>query len=357
VKTIPLAMESASYDIRIGVSLLDSIETESLIAGAERIGLIVSRTVFGLHRGRLERFMRKAGKYELIEMDDGEENKNYRYAERFFEWMLARGFTRKSVIFAAGGGVVGDFAGYCAALFMRGVPVVHIPTTLLAMVDSSIGGKVAVNISAGKNIVGAFYQPCAVVEDISFLSTLPDDELKNGIAETVKHAFLGEQELLDLLLAHDLHSIRNEPVMEELIFRSAGYKAGVVGRDEREAGLRAILNFGHTAGHAIESVMEYRGISHGEAVAVGLRAAMAISRRMGYLDDETMRRFDDCIERYGLAGKRIGLDPSKVISHMKYDKKNFDGRIQFVLLKAIGSPAYNQPVDEALLADVIAGLV
>ena len=256
MRKVKVAAGGKSYDVLIGRGVMDGPEIPELAARADRTGFVVSGRVMELHGGPVTL---AAGNARIFPMNDGEENKNYRYAEEFFNLLLKEGFSRRSLVVAVGGGVVGDFAGYCAAAFMRGIALAHVPTTLLAMVDSSIGGKVAVNIAAGKNIVGAFHQPSLVAADTRFLETLPDSELKNGIAETVKHALIGESRLMDMLRDNTLDSIKDPGIMEELIFLSAGFKARVVGEDERETGLRAILNFGHTVGHAIESLMEYRG--------------------------------------------------------------------------------------------------
>jgi len=354
VKKIPLSINGHAYDIVIGSDILSTVDLSSDMSASDKTGFIISERVWGLHRESISTMF--PASCEFITMNDGEENKNYRYGEQFFEWLLEKGFTRKSLLMAVGGGVVGDFTGYCAALFMRGIPVIHVPTTLLAMVDSSIGGKVAVNISAGKNIVGVFYQPAMVISDTRFLETLPDDELKNGIVETVKHALIGESALLDMMMRHDLSSIKERDVLEELIYLSAGFKAGVVSEDEKESGRRAILNFGHTIGHAIESLMEYRGISHGEAVAIGMKGAMEISREMGFISREDVSVFDECARRYELLNKVPHFDPGDVIDHMKYDKKNYGGRINFVLLRSMGVPQFDCEVPEDVLQHVISGL-
>ena len=356
VKKIPLTIGSHSYNIVIGSEILSTIDFSSVMLSPDKTGYVVSERVWGLYRDYISQVFSVKDAGDFIVMNDGEENKNYRYAEQFFEWLLGKGFTRKSMLVAIGGGVVGDFAGYCAALFMRGIPVVHVPTTLLAMVDSSIGGKVAVNISAGKNIVGVFYQPAMVLSDVRFLATLPDGELKNGITETVKHALIGESSLLAMMLNHDLKSIKERDTLEEIIYLSAGFKAGVVCEDEKESGRRAILNFGHTIGHAIESVMEYRGISHGEAVAIGLKGAMEISREMGFITREDVSVFDECARRYELLNSEHRFDPADVIDHMKYDKKNYGGRINFVLLKSMGVPQFDCEVPEDVLKHVLSGL-
>lgn len=356
VKTIPVNLKNKSYHILIGKEILSEIERVDEILSAERFAIIISSRVYELHGDLIGKSFRGYDNFSYHVMNDGEEHKNYSYAESFFSWLLESGCSRRSCIIAIGGGVVGDFAGFIASCYMRGVPLVHIPTTLLAMVDSSIGGKVAVNISVGKNIVGAFYQPEMIISDVSFLNTLPEKELKNGITETVKHALIGEGKLLDLLLNNDLESIKDQDVIEEVIYLSAKFKSSIVEQDEREGGLRAVLNFGHTAGHAIESMLEYRGISHGEAVAMGLRVEMVISRELGWLGREDMLLIEDILERYGLLESNYRLDGDAVLEHMRYDKKNLNGNINFVLLKGLGNPVYNQSIDEDIIRGAISAL-
>ena len=351
MKKVTVTAGGKSYDVLIGNGALEGTPLPALASRADRTGFIVSDRILALH-GNLVKFAAAASGGTVFPMKDGEENKSYARAEEFFNLLLREGFSRRSLVVGVGGGVVGDFAGYCAAAYMRRTALAHVPTTLLAMVDSSIGGKVAVNVAAGKNIVGAFHQPSLVVSDTRFLDTLPDEELKNGMAETVKHALIGEARLLELLKAHDLASIRESGVMEELIYLSAGFKAGVVGQDEREAGLRAILNFGHTVGHAIESLMEYR-ISHGEAVARGMKAELELSRRMGLLSADESAVYGDLARRYGLAREQLRLDTAGLLEHMKYDKKNYGGTVRFALLKGLGNPVFDQEVDIALLREAL----
>jgi 3-dehydroquinate synthase len=352
MRKINVAAGGKNYDVLIGSGAMDGPDIPELAARADRTGFVVSGRVMELHAELVTPAL-EGTRGRLFPMKDGEENKNYRYAGEFFNLLLKEGFSRRSLVVAVGGGVVGDFAGYCAAAFMRGIALVHVPTTLLAMVDSSIGGKVAVNVDAGKNIVGAFHQPSLVAADTRFLGTLPDSELKNGIAETVKHALIGETGLLDLLRGNTLDSIRAPEVMEELIFLSAGFKARVVGEDERETGLRAILNFGHTVGHAIESLLDYRGISHGEAVALGMKVELDISRRLGYLSAGETELFIELTRKYGLAQGQLRLDIAGVLDHMKYDKKNYGGTIRFALLKGLGNPVFDQEVDIGLLREAL----
>lgn len=343
-----------SYDVLIGSSILPASLARPEMAGFERVAVVASSRVYGLHRDYIDESLSVLGdRCDLMLYEDSEENKSYGRAEEFLEKFIGGKMNRRSAVIGIGGGVTGDFAGFCAGLYMRGVPVVHVPTTLLAMVDSSLGGKVAVNLSVGKNIAGLFHQPRLVVSDVRFLGTLPDEEFRNGLSEALKHGLIGEDTTLGLLERNDPASIRDESAVADLVARSVSFKTGVVERDERESGLRAILNFGHTVGHAIESHLGYRGVSHGEAVAAGMRVTTEISRRLGFLSDEEAGRVRALIERYGLIRRRWGLDPDGVIGHMEYDKKNFAGAINFVLLKGLGRPLINQRIPPDLLKGVM----
>jgi 3-dehydroquinate synthase len=356
IKTILVTLKDKSYNILIGNGILSRIESLTDILSAERFAIIISSRVHELYHDFIGKSFKAYDNFKIKIMNDGEEYKNYKYAESFFDWLLENGYSRRSCIVAIGGGVVGDFAGFVASCYMRGIPIVHIPTTLLAMVDSSIGGKVAVNISVGKNIVGAFYQPEMILSDVSFLRTLPEKELKNGITETVKHALIGEGELLNLLLNNDLESIKECDVIEQVIYLSAKFKSSIVQQDEREDGLRAILNFGHTVGHAIESLLEYRNVSHGEAVAMGLKIEMVISKELGLLGREDILLFDDILKRYDLLYNNYRLSGDDLLNHMRYDKKNVNGNINFVLLKGLGNPVYNRRIDEGIIREALSTL-
>ena len=306
-----------------------------------------------LHKDLIKDALSSFNNCDIFRMNDGEENKNYGYAEEFLNKILKKGYSRKSAIIGIGGGVVGDFAGYIASVYMRGIPVIHIPTTLLAMVDSSIGGKVAVNLSAGKNIVGAFHQPQMVISDTDFIKTLPENELKNGLSEVLKHALIGERKTFEILCNNNLNSIKEPDNIRKVVYLSALFKSKVVGKDEHEKGLRAILNFGHTAGHAIESISGFKGISHGEAVAIGMKIETEISRRLGLLNNDQTELINKLISRYDLIPKARKLNSEKIIDHMKYDKKNFGGKIKFVLLKGLYKPVYNQEVDYTIIKDAV----
>ena len=240
---------------------------------------------------------------------------------------------------------------------MRGIPVVQVPTTVLSMVDSSVGGKVAVNMTKGKNIIGAFHQPSAVFAEIEFLQTLSRDDFCDGLVESLKHGLIGDSETLQIFKDNDLQSIKKSKIIENLVCKSVQFKGSVVEKDETEGGLRAILNFGHTAAHAIESLMEYTGISHGEAVAIGILIALDISYRRKTLSKDELDSVFEIVRKYNLVRVSLNLDVNDIVHHMKYDKKNKNGNINFVLLNGIGNPEYNQNVSHELLEESICGIL
>ena len=357
-RTVAATAGNASYDVLIGSSILPAALARKELAAFERVAVIASSRVYGLHRDYLEESLSALGGRQVLALyDDSEEDKCFERAGEFLEKFISMKLNRKSAVIGIGGGVTGDFAGFCAGVYMRGVPVVHVPTTLLAMVNSSLGGKVAVNLSVGKNIVGLFHQPRLVVSDVRFLETLPDEEFRNGLSESLKHALIGEPHTLGILEGNDPASIRKEKTATELVFNSVSFKTGVVGRDEKENNLRAILNFGHTVGHAIESHLGFRGVSHGEAVAAGMRVKTELCRRLGFISDDEADLVRGLIGRYGLMRERWGLDVDRVIEHMEYDKKNFGGAVNFVLLKGLGRPLINQQVPAGLLREVMMEVV
>ncbi len=344
----------ASYDILIGNSFLPESFRRSEIVSPERIALVVSKKAYELHRPYLDEALNEVkNKVFLMHMDDREENKSYGYAEGFLKHFIEAKLNRKSMVIGVGGGVTGDFSGFCAGLFMRGIPIVHVPTTLLAMVDSSIGGKVAVNLSVGKNLAGLFHQPALVISDVRFLRSLPDAEFRNGLAESFKHGLLGDEPTLELLERHGPESIKSDEAIADLVALSAAFKARIVERDERETGLRSVLNFGHTIGHALESSVSYRGVSHGQAVAAGIKIKIEVSRRMGLLTDNEAGRADAIMKRHGLLPELKNFDLDRVIEHMDFDKKNFGGAINFVLLEGIGNPRINQRISPETLRRVM----
>ena len=354
VKKLTVNAGKKPYCILIGDGILSGENgLREIISSNDRIAVFTSSGIMKLHGNRIKEIFSENKNCDLFIMKDGEKNKNYGYAEDFLNDLLSKGHTRNSVIIGIGGGVVGDFSGFIASVYMRGISLIHIPTTLLAMVDSSIGGKVAVNISTGKNIIGAFHQPEMVISELDFIHTLPEIEFKNGITEVLKHSIIGEERLLTILLENDLNSLKKTNNIEDIVYLSVLFKGKVVQEDEKESGRRAILNFGHTVGHAIESFFEYKGITHGEAVAFGLLIESEISRRIGWLTDSEKEVISDLIKKYGLIYNKYKINSEDIIKHMKYDKKNIAGKINFVLLKGLNNPVYNQNIDIDLLKEII----
>ena len=334
---------AAPYDVVIGEDILGTVAESPEVKKADRRCVFVSKRVLKLHGKKIrEAFSPDA--FDYLVMKDGEKQKSFSNVEPFLSRLLEMGYSRHSVMIAIGGGVVGDFAGFLASLYMRGMNVVQVPTTLLSMVDSSIGGKTAVNIGAGKNIAGAFHPPVLVAADTSFLETLPDCQWREGLSEAIKHAFIGEKELYELLKGGNLESLKSPDVRSRLVSLAAGFKVGVVSRDEKENGERAILNYGHTVAHAIESAMRYR-ISHGSAVGIGMKIIARLCLLTGRIRDDEACAMTDMIDAYGIAPKVALPRAEKLLEHMKYDKKNMSGSIRFVLLEGLFRPIYNVCAD------------
>lgn len=290
----------------------------------------------------------------------GERSKSQRVASEIHAWLASQRAERRDIIVALGGGVVGDLAGYVAATYLRGMPLVQLPTSVLAMNDAAIGGKVAVDLPAGKNLVGAFHQPSAVISDTEMLTTLPRRAYVEGFAEVIKHAFILDADLLGLLErnAHALASNAADPsVLDEVIARSSRLKALVVSADPRERGLRAILNYGHTIGHGIEAAAGFDGYLHGEAVAVGMMGAARIATRMGLLSEEVAARQGALLHAFGLPLTAPGVNPDAVLQAMRLDKKVSQGRMRFVLLEGVGAPSLRDDIEPRLVDDVVRGLV
>ena len=279
----------------------------------------------------------------------GESNKSLARLPPVYEGLIDGGADRRALLIAVGGGTVGDLVGFVAATLYRGIDFVQVPTTLLAAVDASVGGKTGVNVSRGKNLIGAFHQPRLVYFDMTFLSTLPEPEWSCGLAEMLKHALLEESgRVLSDLETHAGEMRR--PLsgrLEQAVTDSIAVKATVVGQDERETGLRAVLNLGHTTAHAVESVTEFRRFSHGEAVARGLVTMLFLSRERLGLPEDFVERVLGLMERLSLPRDTAALSPSEVGGHLKYDKKSVDGAARFVLLSAEGVPEINCPVSAA----------
>jgi 3-dehydroquinate synthase len=300
---------------------------------------MVTQPAVAPHATRVAASLRGAGfDLAVLEVPEGEEAKSLRQAERLWDGFLAHGLDRVSPVVAVGGGVVGDLAGFAAASFMRGVPVVQVPTTLLAQVDASVGGKVAVNHPRGKNLIGAFHQPRLVLIDPETLRTLPDREYRSGLAEVVKTAAALDAELF-ASLEQGLEPLRRRDpaLLEAVVAACCAEKARIVERDEREeTGLRMVLNYGHTVGHALEALSGYRRWLHGEAVAIGMTAAGRLAVRLGWMDLGTAERQEALLRGVGLPTRFSGIEPREIAQALRHDKKARDGRVPFVLLRELG---------------------
>lgn len=338
-RTVHVDLGERSYSIEIGVESLGEAASEiRRRTGASRAMVITVPPVGRRYGPRLMRSLKDAGiAARRFDVPDGERSKNLRRVSSLYEKLLDAGADRGSAVVALGGGVVGDLAGFVAATLLRGLRVVQVPTTLLAMVDSSVGGKTGVNVPRGKNLVGAFHQPALVWVDVSTLRTLPRRQLAAGMAELIKHAAIRDPALFEWLEGEleRVMDLEPDPLIHALE-RSCAIKADVVARDEREAGLRMLLNFGHTLGHAVEALKRYRGILHGEAVAIGMAFAAQRSEDLGLSPAGTRRRLAALLERAGLPTEVPVFPRRAYLQALRVDKKKRGARIHFVALRGIG---------------------
>ncbi len=355
MKKIKVRLGKSSYEIRIGPGILAEVGHQLTESGfSDKLVIITNPIVNRLYGEALEQNLTREGfRVTILPVPDGEEQKSLDTAGRLYHELSNFYAERATPVLALGGGVIGDLAGFVAATYMRGVPLVQIPTTLLAQVDSSIGGKVAVNHDQLKNKIGVFYQPKLVISDISTLKTLPTKELANGLAEVIKSAMVWYKEFFAYLEVNlDRIKSLDDRGLEETVFRSAKIKAEIVAKDERDLGLRNILNYGHTIGHAIESVVDF-SIGHGEAVAIGMLAAARISNRLGILEQNELIRLRNLIRRAGLAMETPSLELGRIIQAVRHDKKSLGGRIRFILPKAIGEVFITDEVSPSLVEEVL----
>ncbi len=357
-ENVRIQLDDRSYDIQIGQNLLQGLSGDGAVPAGTAALVVTNETVQPLYGSRLVVALKQ--RYPVVHtvtLPDGEEHKNWQTLNLIFDALLQHGCDRKTVLFALGGGVVGDMTGFAAASYMRGVPFVQVPTTLLAQVDSSVGGKTAINHPLGKNMIGAFYQPQLVVCDLATLDTLPVRELSAGLAEVIKYGPIADMDFMGWLEEHmDSLLARDRTALAHAVRRSCEIKAWVVGQDEREAGLRAILNFGHTFGHAIEAGMGYGAWLHGEGVGAGMVMAAELSRRLGMVDEAFVQRLKSLIERAGLPVRGPVLDASdnagRYLELMRIDKKSEAGEIRFVLIDGPGK-AVVRGAPDGLVREVI----
>ena len=350
------------YPIWVGPGELDRLGDRLRLLGLEgRVFVITDTNVVEAQAKRLVEAL-DAGGYAGASyvVPAGEPAKDLRIAEELYRWLAEQRAERSDVIVGLGGGVVGDLAGYVAATYLRGMPIVQIPTSVLAMNDAAIGGKVAVDLSEGKNLVGAFHQPRAVISDIEMLRTLPRRSYTEGFAEVIKHAFILDPALLGILErnAGRLSTAQpDEELLAAVVARSSRLKALVVSSDPMERGMRAILNYGHTIGHAIEAATSYQDYLHGEAVSVGMMGAARLAVRLGMHDEELLARQADVLRAFDLPLAAPGVDVEAVMSAMRLDKKVRAGRLRFVLLEDIGRPMLRDDVPEDLVREVVRGVL
>ncbi len=345
-----------SYTIHIGAGLIERPELFAPHVAGRRAAIVTNGTVAPLYAARLEATLGTAGaRCQRIVLPDGEATKTWQTLNAIFDALLAERADRQTVLVALGGGVIGDLAGFAAATYQRGIAHLQVPTTLLAQVDSSVGGKTAINHALGKNMIGAFHQPLAVIADTSTLASLTAREYAAGLAEVVKYGAIHDLGFLAWIEANaDRLLAREAPALAYAIRRSCEIKAAIVVADEREAGVRALLNFGHTFGHAIESAAGYGSWLHGEAVAAGMALAARLSARLGRLPEGDARRLIALLERLRLPVKAPRISREAWLEYMGRDKKNEGGRITLILLDALGSGAIAKDVAPRALEDFLA---
>ncbi len=356
MQTLQLELDNHAYPIHIGEGLLANADLiKPALKGQKRAVVVTNETVAPLYLAQLQATLASLDcSIVPIVLPDGEHHKNWQTLNLIYEGMLRANCERKTPVIALGGGVVGDMAGFAAATYQRGVPFIQVPTTLLSQVDSSVGGKTAINHELGKNMIGAFYQPNLVLADTSVLATLSDRELRAGLAEVIKYGILGDLPFFEWLEQNiDALIARDTDALQYAIKRSCEDKARIVEADEKEGGVRALLNLGHTFGHAIETGLGYGAWLHGEAVAAGMVIAADVSRRLGILGAAEQTRIVELIRRARLPTQSPDLGIDRYLELMGHDKKVESGKIRFVLVSAIGQAVIRGDVPESVLGDAI----
>lgn len=347
---------TCSYPIHIGYDILDRIGLLiTNTAPANRYIIVCDSNVAHLYGEKCAGILKEMNQtVDVVTFPAGESSKNIDTALAIISRMIELGVDRGSILIALGGGVTGDMVSFIASIYMRSIPYLSVPTTLMAQVDSSIGGKTGIDLSIGKNLLGTFYQPRGTFIDLQFLETLPEAEFINGLAEVVKYGIIDDVDLFDTLEENiDGIKEREKGLIETIVERSCRIKKGIVEIDEMDMGVRRILNFGHTLGHAIEAASSYT-ISHGNAVSAGMRGSARISEKLGYLSSADRERIDALIEALGISGSiPASLESADILSRMKNDKKKDGDSLNFVLLKKIGVPFTNGSVDEDVMKETI----
>ena len=356
MKPIEVKLGSRSYKVHVGTGLLKKVgPIVRSVCSSDKVMILSTRRIYKLYGKTVFDSLKAHGfKVYPFFIPDGEAYKNEKTLLSVLDKMAKLSFQRDSCLLALGGGVVGDLGGFAASIYMRGIQFVQCPTTFLAQVDAGIGGKTAIDFRGIKNLVGSFYQPKAVVTDTSVLKTLSDRQLKTGLAEVIKYGVIQDAKMFSLVESQLDKILYKEPkILSELVWRSCGIKAQIVSADERESGNRAWLNYGHTLGHALEAYFKYDVLTHGEAIAYGMRFAGQLSVQLGLCEIEVLRRQDALLEKAGLFRKMPGFDAKKVYEKMFLDKKVKDGRIQFVLTREIGLVTIQKSVPRATIFSIL----
>jgi len=356
---IDVDLKERGYSIFVGRNILSELpQYLRSIQVNNQVAVISTSPVSNLYLEKIIRLFDDEWHLNHFDVPDGEKSKSSEIVLNIYTWLLEHQFERNSTIIALGGGVVGDLAGFVAATYLRGINLVHIPTSLLAQVDSSIGGKVGINHPIGKNLIGAFYQPKCVFTDISFLYTLPEDEFICGLGEVIKYGVISSEVPFNNI-AKNLQAILNmdEDFLTDIVRACVEVKAKIVEKDEKEQGIRAYLNLGHTFGHALETYYHYEGLKHGQSVLLGIKCALNVSHSLNMIDEVTVRKIDSVIDQLNIkipSGK--DLDPVKLVEIMKQDKKMKGGKIHLVLPIELGKVIVSPVTDEKILRDSFAVL-
>lgn len=347
-QTVPLELGEHSYDISVGYGLRANLaEILAPWNQGQQWVVLTQAAIYDLYAPVVEQLKSAGYRIDTIVVPGDESAKNIRHAEEVWSKMVDMGCDRSSILLALGGGVVGDLGGFVAATYMRGIPFIQLPTTLLAMVDSAIGGKTAVNLAAGKNLVGAIYQPKAVLVDPGFLQTLPKRNVISSLAEAIKYGFIRDSSIFDTIEARfdDLVSLNDQELLSEIIAKSCNIKAKIVSNDQFENGERRLLNYGHTIGHAFETIQDYGGLYHGEAVLYGMKCSNFISHKKGLISDAQFERAQNVLHRFELP--ELGqVAPERVLEIVSHDKKNINGKLNFILIDDIGNGIVSTDVSE-----------
>ena len=355
IQTLTVQLAERSYPIHIGVGVLTHVDLLIPHLKQKKVVIVSNTTVAPLYLDRLRSTLEKAGISVLpVILPDGERYKTWETLNLIFDSLLGAHCERSTTLIALGGGVIGDMGGFAAACYQRGMPFIQVPTTLLSLVDSSVGGKTAINHPLGKNMIGAFYQPKLVLADIATLDTLPDRELRAGLAEVIKYGLIRDHEFFVWLEAN-MESLlaREREALAYAVYRSCENKAEVVAADERESGERALLNLGHTFGHAIETGLGYGEWLHGEAIAAGTLIAAELSKRIGWIDGASVARIESLFLRAGLPVYGAPLGATRYLELMRHDKKVQDGKLRLVLLADIGKGVIFDAAEEETIRAAI----